>query len=383
VSTTKDTVNGQGDATAAVEPKVRRTYAQNWPAYNAAQVHEKEMVASLLRDLCDAIEAPAQGRGRPRTPLADAVFAVVMKVYGTTSGRRAQTDLRDFEARGFMHRAPSYNSVFDYLDNPILTPLLQAMIEESAKPLRSVESEFAADSTGFSTAVYRRWYDHKYGREQKIAKWVKAHVMVGVQTNIVTTVEVTPFNVNDYPLLPRLLESTQANFNVARLTADKGYSGRSNIEMARAAGVSAFIPFKSNTRAGAPSPWREAFEFFRDHADEFYQHYHKRSNVETTFSMIKAKFGGFVRSKTPTAQANEVLCKVLAHNLCCLVGAFYELGIAPRFWQDGGAALTVERSPAWNHNLPARTPWTGPRKQKSQVTPKPPADHVADQLGLL
>ena len=60
--------------------------------------------------------------------------------------------------------------------------------------------------------------------------------------------------------------------------------------------------------------------------------YHKRSNVETTFSMIKAKFGDSLRSKTKTAQINEALCKVLAHNLCCLIQSMFELEIKPDFW---------------------------------------------------
>jgi transposase len=62
------------------------------------------------------------------------------------------------------------------------------------------------------------------------------------------------------------------------------------------------------------------------------QHYHRRSNVETTFSMIKAKFGERLRSKTRTAQENEVLCKILCHNVCCLIQSIYELGIEPTFW---------------------------------------------------
>jgi transposase len=59
--------------------------------------------------------------------------------------------------------------------------------------------------------------------------------------------------------------------------------------------------------------------------------YHKRSNVESTFSMIKAKFRDHVRSKSDTAVVNEVLCKILAHNICCVIIAVYELGIDPTF----------------------------------------------------
>jgi transposase len=70
--------------------------------------------------------------------------------------------------------------------------------------------------------------------------------------------------------------------------------------------------------------------------------YHKRSNVESTFSMIKAKFGASVRSKTPVAQMNEVLCKVVCHNLCVLVQSIYELGIAPTFWAE--TPVAQERS---------------------------------------
>jgi hypothetical protein len=50
--------------------------------------------------------------------------------------------------------------------------------------------------------------------------------------------------------------------------------------------------------------------------------------------MIKMKFGDALRSKLPVAQVNEILCKVICHNLCCLVSAIYELGLAPTFWNQ-------------------------------------------------
>jgi hypothetical protein len=58
---------------------------------------------------------------------------------------------------------------------------------------------------------------------------------------------------------------------------------------------------------------------------------HKRSNIETAYSMITGKFGSSLRSKSDAGQINEALCKVLCHNICVLVQAMHELGIEPTF----------------------------------------------------
>ena len=65
--------------------------------------------------------------------------------------------------------------------------------------------------------------------------------------------------------------------------------------------------------------------------DRFCEHYHKRSNAETSVMMVKTKFGDFVRSKTWTAQINEVLCKIICHNICVVIQEMHELGINPNF----------------------------------------------------
>ncbi len=73
--------------------------------------------------------------------------------------------------------------------------------------------------------------------------------------------------------------------------------------------------------------WR----YYTFHTDQFLEHYHKRSNVESTFAMIKAKFGGHLRSKGEVARVNEALCKVLCHNICCVIQSIHELGIEADF----------------------------------------------------
>jgi hypothetical protein len=65
------------------------------------------------------------------------------------------------------------------------------------------------------------------------------------------------------------------------------------------------------------------------------------SNVESTFSMMKRKFGDGLRSKTNVAMVNETLCKILCHNLVVLIHEMCELGIDPVFWPDTTVAVGV------------------------------------------
>ena len=50
---------------------------------------------------------------------------------------------------------------------------------------------------------------------------------------------------------------------------------------------------------------------------------------------MKRKFGDSIRSKTDTAMVNEVLRKVLCHNLVVVIHEIAELGIDPsNFWVE-------------------------------------------------
>src|SRR6516164_5043354 len=87
--------------------------------------------------------------------------------------------------------------------------------------------------------------------------------------------------------------------------------------------VRSYIPFKSNNTGSRGGLLRKAVLYYQLHRNEFLEHYHKRSNVETTFDIIKAKLRDHVRSKTEVARANEVYCKVLYHNICALQMSIY------------------------------------------------------------
>ncbi len=317
----------------------RRTYRQEWPAYNKAQTNEKRLFQYLLNKLCQGVGSPAQnGAGRRLMPLEDAIFAMAFKVYSTVSGRRFMSDLKDAFAKGYLSQVPSYNCMFDYFNSKVVTDYLQMLIEESSLPLAAIEESFAVDSTGLSGCRFIQWVEAKHGKDEKLLlerDWIKMHVCCGVRTNVVTAVEITEKYKGDSPYFKPLVQATARNFMMREVSADKAYSSKGNLQAAADANAIPYIAFKSSAvpnERKATTLWKQMYHYFSLHTDRFMRSYHKRSNVESTFSMIKAKFGDSLRSKTERAQINEALLKVLCHNICCLIQAMYELGLKPKFY---------------------------------------------------
>jgi len=248
-------------------------------------------------------------------------------------------DLREAHAKRYISRLPCYNSIFRYFEDEILTPHLQLLIEESALPLQVLESSFAVDSSGLSTSKFVQWVQAKH-HDPKLLEardWVKVHLMCGVKTNVVTAVQITDRFAGDSPLFKPLVEATGQNFTMAAVSADKAYLSVDNLQTVLDHNAMPYIPFKSNSDPAKKTPnptWHRMYYYFAYNQRYFMQRYHERSNVESTFSMIKAKFGDSLRSKTKTAQVNEALCKILCHNLCCLIQSMFEFEIKPEFWQE-------------------------------------------------
>jgi len=257
-----------------------------------------------------------------------------MKVYVMLSGRRMRSDLEASAAKGYLQHVGHENCVFNFLGDPATTAILTSLVEQSAAPLNVIEAgQYAIDSTGFSTAVYDRWFSQKHGKLCSQNAWVKLHVMVGTVTHAVTSALVT--SEGDCPQLPALLARTRAHHDVREVSADKAYASVDNHEVLDRLGVAAYIPFKDNAVVNPKSlAWSRHLCEFLLNQDRFLPHYHRRSNVETVFAMIKAKFGAAVRARSPVAQVNEVLAKCIAHNLCCVVKAIFTAGLAPTFWPD-------------------------------------------------
>src|SRR5574341_274946 len=114
----------------------------------------KNRILSSVMELCAGVAEPSQSLGRPRLPVADMLFCMALKIFTRMSGRRFIPDLKLAHARGFISRIPCYNSIFHYFSLEVLRSYLGQLITESSLPLKSVETNFAVDSTGFATSRF-------------------------------------------------------------------------------------------------------------------------------------------------------------------------------------------------------------------------------------
>ncbi len=329
-------VDNEGNIT--VTKTIKKTYSQEWKNYDTAHKSEKRLFMKLLKDLTTNINQPIYTFGRPNKILGDSVYSMIFKVYSTFSSRRFFSDMETAKENGLIEQITPRSSMSDYFNKKELTPLLAEMVVLTSLPLRTIEKDFALDSTGFGTSNFQRWFSFKHGKEIDSRKWVKCHFMTGVKSNIVTAVKITSQFEGDSPQLKELVDKTAENFDMQEVSGDKAYLSRDNLDIIAEAGATPYIPYKSNSvaKARGSAIWKKMYHYFMLNNEQFLEHYHKRSNVETSVFMIKSKFGDSVRSKSWTAQVNEVLCKVIAHNICCVIMEMHTLGIEADFVREVG-----------------------------------------------
>jgi len=330
-----------------VPPKPRKTYRQDWPMYNLAQTKEKVIFMKLLNSAVDSLAIPYQyhKNGRPPLPIGDMIKCCCIKVFNGFSARRSIYDITIAHAYGYIWKIPHFNSLINYMQNPELTPWLHKLYIRLSQPLIPFETVFAADATGFSTFNKKKWVEV---RKEKFEHrdYRKLHATCGVKTNIITSAEVSEGRAHDVKFFKKMVRETAVSFNVEEFSADPAYLSKENcLEVEKVGGVPFILPRK-NTRysmKGSPKDhsWNRMVSFWLRNYDKFMRHYHKRSNVESTFGMIKRKYLSYVRSKLIQAQFNEMLCKVVCHNCSVLVHSIFELSLRPDFDKFSRSAPSV------------------------------------------
>ena len=197
----------------------------------------------------------------------------------------------------------------DRLDDPATTPLLRRLVEDSARPLATVETHFAADGIVFGQdgATLRPW-------------GVQCHLACGVDTGIVAAVEVGSPGARSGRFLSGLLRTVRSNFPGAReLSAGQAYLSRENFETAARLGMALYVPFRTGSAfsgSGQRSPaWDAALRLYRHRHGEFVRHHRLYAVIENVLDGLQARTSGYAHAGTGTAQLNATLIEALDRNV--------------------------------------------------------------------
>jgi len=318
------------------QPKVKQVYSQDWVAYDLAKTNEDVLFKRLLIELLlfGAKQEKSTGKGRPGFSKREKIFFMCIKEYYKSDLRKATSILKELKNLNLISRVPCYKSICNFYNDSSLSKVLDDLILLSALPLASIETTGAIDATGFSTSKFESWNHYKWGKhEGKERIWRKLHAMTGCKTNIFLSAKVTEKNVADIKMVEDVVGVKPKYFQMNEFVGDKAYNSRKVFEFLDKLGLEPYIPFKKNIRGRSKGSriWREFYLHFTHNREIFDSIYHQRSNIETSFHMLKQRFGNHLYTKNFTANQNEIKTRVLCHNICVLIQEAFESGISLEF----------------------------------------------------
>ncbi len=317
----------------------KRIYPRNFPIIYAAARNEKLMFLRILKDVVDYLNIPQRhsGNGRPSAVLKDILKCLCIQSYCGLSHWRIESELKIARELRIIDNIYRKSALCKYLNKEEISYWLQKIYQTIVIPIATIETIAAVDATGMSVQYGRkRWIeirdDHQLHKDYK-----KLHILSGTKSNAIYFAEITDGNVHESPRLKYLLDGIKDKFSFQRLVADPGYLSKRNTDLISQNGMQPIILPKRNVRSvnrGSDGSWGKMIWFFKNNPELFLMYYHARSNVESTFSMLKRKFGYELRSKSSIGQSNEILAKIVCLNASILGEAILEFQLRPQFMDN-------------------------------------------------
>ncbi len=201
-------------------------------------------------------------------------------------------------------------------------PYLEQLVGTLARQLCRPRENLAADGTGLSTHRYERWITARLPSGHRHA-FVKLHALVATRAQFpfFLAAHVTDARTNDVTELPRLLDQLPRTLSLGNVALDKGYLSRRNAQAVADCGGRPVMDLRRNIGridAGGAPAWSAMLFDQREHRREFRCRYRRRAVIEGTFGAFKERFGGWIRSRRPHAQAVEILLRTAAGNAIAL-----------------------------------------------------------------
>ena len=242
-------------------------------------------------------------------------------------------------------RAPDHNTLwraFKHLVKPVRVNRMLDLMARWANQRRLVQGHIkpiALDSSMFESRHVSRHFEKRQKqtaskgtksrqirakradrrRSRTVRGLPKLSLAVACASHLILAARATTGAGADQPHFLPLLAQARKRARVRTAVADAGYDSEANHRDGRQMGVRSIIPPYAGRPTDKPPPSRyrrNMYHRFRRKADK--AHYGQRWQAETVNSMIKRNLGSALRARTAPRRRNELLLRVVTHNLMIL-----------------------------------------------------------------
>lgn len=303
---------------------------------------EGQRCPELLAELCYLVERRERTGlpGHPGSELRDVAFGLVWRAFLGFSYERVTKILEEHARMDRVRKIHHRNTYWKYMGSEEFSETLLWMLVMTCRPVRNVETAAALDGTGFSgsvTEIHRARVEHDYVPVvDKESKWMRCVYAYGCSTGLVMAYTLMPDSgagTGETTQFPEVVRQLKQVCNRLRyVIADPAYAHEKNFKLARESGFVLLSPPQvkwdpKTKKALGEELAREDKERLNDPLMQML--YDLRNLIEGNNNVLKRLFHSYLtsmirsdekrRKKSMIRLFNEMLCRMIAHNLRKLV----------------------------------------------------------------
>jgi len=307
--------------------KYRRYRRGYWSKYKRkrrfAYIRVISNIKRIMDDLPDPYRVKPPGtRGRPPVPPKVILIAILIKeLFGLSYISTESFLLWIVQSNPYiLPRVPAANTIQEHVkDIPI--SYMQKMLFQTLKILENQQMDIIIDATGICTRQYGRWRTSRYASKKIKRKYIKIHIIMDPERNIVLIGASTKGWKGDHPIGLKLMKHLEKVFNrhgikVRYGLGDSGYRSRKMATQIEKMGGKPMIKIKKGDTAKkkGSKAWSEMVRFQREEEKEFQKIYCQRVIIEGFFSAFKSIFGTTITSRKRHNQNVQIMARLILWN---------------------------------------------------------------------
>jgi transposase len=249
-----------------------------------------------------------------------------MAQYFDLSNRVAQDYMPLFKEKLYLTKTFSYKTIERAYGDMDVRAILDEVFELTNVPVADLEHWFGPDGSGLATSCKQNYEnDRQSGQTHK--GYEKIVVMVGLRHKLISAFRFADKpTCHDSPYFESLLSETARRYGrVDLVCGDSGFLSRFNCDLVAGVGaVARFYPKKGcSLRQKGSKVWRDMFEDLVLDPQKWLSAYHRRSNVEGCFSVLKRDNSLPLRKELDVRKRQEAFSRVCNLNLKRLCYLYY------------------------------------------------------------